>query len=114
MKNIKLTHINSNKLWERASKIIPTGSQTASKCPNQFAEGVYPKYIDRGVGGHVFDVDGNEYIDFPCALGVNFLGWNYKNVVEAVIKQAKKGFNFSLMHPLEVEVAELLISFLLL
>ena len=100
----------SNNLWKRAIKIIPTGAQTASKAPDQFAEGVYPKYIERGQGAHVFDVDGNEYIDYPCALGVNFLGWNYPAVVNAVIKQAKKGFNFSLMSPLEVEVAELLIK----
>jgi glutamate-1-semialdehyde aminotransferase/spore coat polysaccharide biosynthesis protein SpsF (cytidylyltransferase family) len=102
----KLT--KSFELWEKGKKLIPCGTQTASKGPDQFVHGVYPIYLQSGQGSHVFDVDGNEYIDYPCSLGSNFLGHNYPVVSEAIARQAKEGINFSLMHPLEVEMAELL------
>ena len=98
----------SNELWSRAEKVIPAGTQTLSKAPNQFVGGLTPKYLDRGLGAHVWDVDGNEYIDYPMALGPILLGYNYPPVTEAVIERVKLGTTFTLMHPLEVEVAELL------
>ncbi len=100
----------SNSLWERAIKVIPRGTQTLSKGPDQFVDGVAPKYLVRGKGCHVWDVDGNEYIDYPMALGPITLGYDYPAVVEAVIKQLKDGNTFTLMHPLEVELAELLVE----
>lgn len=100
----------SNALWERAIKVIPKGTQTLSKCPDQFVEGVAPKYLARGRGCHIWDVDGNEYIDYPMALGPIILGYDYPAVVEAVIKQLRDGNTFTLMHPLEVELAELLVE----
>ena len=102
------TITKSNELWQRAIKLIPGGTQTASKAPNQFVNRIYPKYIQRGKGSHVWDVDGNEYIDYPCSLGVNILGHAYPRVVQAIEHQARDGTIYSLMHPLEVEVAEFL------
>ncbi len=98
----------SDELWQRGRALIPTGTQTLSKAPNQFVGGVTPKYLKRGEGSHVWDVDGNEYIDYPMALGPILLGYNYPPVIEAVTKQIKEGTTFTLMHPLEVEVAELM------
>lgn len=100
----------SEDLWARASRLIPAGTQTLSKGPDQFVRGVTPKYLKRGSGSHVWDVDGNEYIDYPMALGPILLGYDYGPVNEAVIRQIKDGTTFTLMHPLEVEVAELLAS----
>ncbi|HLC96356.1 MAG TPA: aminotransferase class III-fold pyridoxal phosphate-dependent enzyme [Candidatus Nanoarchaeia archaeon] len=100
----------SLELWQRAEPIIPCGTQTASKGPDQFVKGVYPIYLQKGKGSHVWDVDGNEYIDYPCSLGAIFLGHAYPPVVKAIQKQAEEGIIFSLMHPLEVELAELLIK----
>lgn len=100
----------SEDLWQRAEKIIPCGTQTLSKGPDQFVRGVTPKYLKSGKGSHVWDVDGNEYIDYPLALGPILLGYDYPAVVDAVVKQLKEGTTFTLMHPLEVEVAELLID----
>ncbi len=97
----------SESLWEWAQRLIPSGTQTLSKAPNQFVEGVTPKYLRKGANAHVWDVDGNEYIDYPLALGPIILGYNYAPVVEAVTKQITQGTTFTLMHPLEVEVAEL-------
>lgn len=100
----------SEHLWKRAIEIIPRGTQTLSKGPDQFVDGVAPKYLDYGKGSHVWDVDGNEFIDYPMALGPIMLGYDYPRVTEAVIKQLKKGTVFTLMNPLEVELAELLIE----
>jgi glutamate-1-semialdehyde aminotransferase len=96
--------------WQRAVKVIPRGTQTLSKGPDQFVDGVSPKYLDRGLGCHVWDVDGNEYIDYPMALGPILLGYNYPPVVEAVTREIRKGTTFTLMSPLEVELAELLVE----
>jgi glutamate-1-semialdehyde aminotransferase len=93
-------------LWERALDLIPTGTQTLSKAPNQFVQGVYPIYLQRGQGSHVWDVDGNEYIDYPLSLGAIFLGHAYPRVNEAIQRQLRDGIIFSLMHPLEVDVAD--------
>jgi glutamate-1-semialdehyde aminotransferase len=100
----------SEALWARARAVIPLGTQTLSKSPTQFVDGVSPKFLSHGRGSHVWDVDGNEYIDWPMALGPILLGYDEPAVTEAVIAQAHAGPTFTLMHPLEVEVAELLVD----
>jgi len=102
----KLTR--TRQLLARARKIIPSCSQTFSKCPTQFVQGVAPAFIIRGRGSHVWDVDENEYIDYPMALGPVILGHNDLDVSAAVVRQMRDGVTYSLPHPLEVEVAELL------
>jgi len=94
--------------WDRGRKVIPGATQTMSKGRERFVQGVYPIYLQRGDGARVWDVDGNEYVDMIGALGPMLLGYNYPAVNEAVIKQLKDGTVFSLPHPLEVEVAELI------
>jgi glutamate-1-semialdehyde aminotransferase len=100
----------SEHLWERAQRVIPGGTQTLSKAPSQFVDGVSPKFLRRGRGSHVWDVDGNEYIDYPMALGPITLGYDHPAVTEAVVAQIHEGTTFTLMHPLEVELAELLVE----
>jgi glutamate-1-semialdehyde aminotransferase len=100
----------SNRLWERAQRVIPAGTQTLSKAPWNFVDGVSPKFLLRGQGSHVWDVDGNEYIDWPMALGPILLGYDYPAVTDAVVAQIHDGTTFTLMHPLEVEVAERLVE----
>ena len=100
----------SEDLWARAQRVIPDGTQTLSKAPSQFVDGVSPKFLRRGSGSHVWDVDGNEYLDYPMALGPILLGYDFPAVTEAVIAQVHEGTTFTLMHPLEVELAELLIE----
>ncbi len=96
--------------WKKAEEIIPGGTQTLSKGPSMFTFGVYPVYLQSGRGSHVWDVDGNEFIDYPLALGPITLGYDYPSTVGAVARQIREGSTFSLMHPLEVEVSELLID----
>jgi len=96
----------SERLWERARGLIPAGTQTLAKGPSQYVDGVAPKYLRRGRGAHVWDVDGNEYIDLSMAVGPVVLGYCYPAVDDAIRRQLEDGITFSLMHPLEVEVAE--------
>lgn len=98
----------SQALLERAKAKIPCQTQCLSKGPTQFVQGVAPVYLQRGDGSHVWDVDGNEYIDFMSALGPICLGYSYPRTNDAIRSQLEHGTTFSLMHPLEVEVAELL------
>ncbi len=101
-----ITH--SDSLYERALKVQKPITQTLAKGPGQFTKGVAPKYLQKGKGSHVWDVDGNEYIDFNSAIGPISLGYAYPVVDEAIKKQLEDGITFSLMHPLEVELSELI------
>lgn len=98
----------SNKLYARALGLIPAVTQTLAKGPAQYVKGVAPKYLKRGKGSHVWDVDGNEYIDYNMGIGPLSLGYAYDKTDDAIKEQLKDGITFSLMHPLEVEVAEML------
>jgi len=98
----------SNDLYARATGLIPAYSQTLAKGPGQYIKGVAPKYLQRGKGSHVWDVDGNEFIDFNMAIGPLSLGYAYSAVDDAIRAQLEEGITFSMMHPLEVEVAEIL------
>ncbi len=98
----------SEALYQRALGLIPAVTQTLAKGPTQWVRGVAPKYLHRGSGGHVIDVDGNEYVDLNMAIGPVVLGYCNPAVDQAIRAQLDDGITFSLMHPLEVEVAELI------
>jgi len=100
----------SYSLKGKAERLIPSCTQTFSKGPTQYVQGVAPVFLARANGSHVWDVDGNEYIDFPMALGPIILGHCYPAVDEAVKRQMAYGTAFSLPHPLEVEVAQRLVE----
>ncbi len=100
----------SEELWARASDLIPMGTQTLSKGPTQFVQGASPVFLARGEGAHVWDVDGNRYLDYPMALGPVILGYGDPSVDEAIRRQLDDGITFTLMHPLEVEVAERIVE----
>lgn len=98
----------SDSWYNRALQVQKPITQTLAKGPGQFTKGVAPKYLQKGKGSHVWDVDGNEYIDFNAAIGPLSLGYTYPAVDEAIKKQLEDGITFSLMHPLEVELSELI------
>lgn len=110
MKILKRDLTNSEEYWSRGETIIPEGTQTLSKSPLRFVGGVAPKYLKGGKGCRVVDVDGNEYIDYGMGLRPIILGYSYPAVNEAIIKQLHDGTTFTLMYPLEVDLAELLIE----
>jgi glutamate-1-semialdehyde 2,1-aminomutase len=99
---------NSDRLYSIAEKLQKPVTQTLAKGPGQFSKGIAPKYLLKGKGSHVWDVDGNEYLDYNSAIGPISLGYCYPAVDLAIIEQLKQGISFSLMHPLEVELSELL------
>ena len=95
--------------WElhrRQREYLAGGSSTNSKIPR--LEGDEPALIKRGKGCRVWDVDGNEYIDFRCALGPVSLGYAVPEIDAAVTTQLADGICFGHPHPLEGEVAALL------
>lgn len=100
----------SNALIEREKKVAPLAAQTFSKSYRYFMPGEAPMFIDRGEGSRLYDVDGNEFIDFICSLGPITLGYNYPAVNEAVIEQLNKGIVFSTQAPVECELAEKLVE----
>jgi len=99
--------IGKSEAWlERAKNVIPGSSQTFSKGSNQHVRGVAPVFLAKGKGCRVWDVDGNEYIDYIQGLLPNILGYAHDGVNAAVAEQLAQGHSFSLPHPLEVELAE--------
>ncbi len=99
---------NSKKLLEKSRELIPGLTQTFSRAATSFVEGVYPIYAQKAKGAHFWDVDGNEFLDYLMALGPITLGYNYKKVNDSVVTQLNEGILFSLPHPLELELSELL------
>lgn len=97
----------SREMLERAKKRIPLASQTFSKSHIQYPE-MSPHFLVRGQGSHVWDVDGNEYVDFVNGLLPVILGYCDPDVNAAVVDQIQRGVSFSLATPLEMELAELL------
>jgi glutamate-1-semialdehyde 2,1-aminomutase len=97
-------------LQKRFHEVIPGGSHTYAKGDDQFPE-FMPPYIVRGSGSHVWDADGNEYIEYGSGLRAITLGHAYKPVVEAAYAQMQLGSNFIRPATIELEVAEQLLSF---
>ncbi len=96
----------SEDLLERELKVSPLAAQTFSKSYRYFCRGIAPSYMDHGEGCYIYDVDGNKFIDFMCALGPITVGYNDPEVNEAVINQVKKFASGSLQSELEVQLAE--------
>ncbi len=107
---LKRSLVKSEELWKDACNTILSGCQLYSKGPETHIKGVSPIYIEKGKGAHVWDPDGNEYIDYDMGLGPILLGYCYEPVDNAIIAQMKKGMGFSLVAPIEVEYAKLCIE----
>lgn len=96
----------SEELLARELKVSPLAAQTYSKSYRYFSRGEAPSFMDHGEGCYIYDVDGNRFIDFICALGPVTVGYNEPAVNEAVIRQVGKFASGSLQSELEVELAE--------
>jgi glutamate-1-semialdehyde aminotransferase len=88
--------------------LIPSVTQTLAKGPGQYVKGIAPIFIRKGKGAHVWDVDGNKFLDYNMAIGPLSLGYAYPEVDQAIRQQLEEGITFSMMHPLEVELAEII------
>jgi glutamate-1-semialdehyde 2,1-aminomutase len=97
---------NSEKLYSRAKNFMPGGVNSPVRAFKSV--GRVPLFIERGEGSHIFDADGNEFIDYVCSWGPNILGHAHPAVIEAVIKSCEKGLTFGACHKGEIELAELI------
>src|SRR3984957_13052511 len=83
-----------------AHRVIPGGSHTYAKGDDQYPEAMAP-IIDRGEGCRVWDIDGNEFIEYGMGVRSVTLGHNYRPVVDAVLRHFDQGLNFARPHRLE-------------
>lgn len=101
----------SRELQQKAHRLIPGGCHTYAKGDDQFPE-LAPGFFVRGKGSHVWDVDGNEFIEYGMGCRAVALGHAFEPVVEAVREELANGTNFCRPAVLEVECAEELLSVL--
>jgi glutamate-1-semialdehyde 2,1-aminomutase len=99
----------SRALQPKAHSLIPGGSHTYAKGDDQYPEHA-PGFIVRGKGCHVWDLDGNEFIEYGMGLRAVTLGHAFEPVVEAAYKQMQLGINFSRPAKIEVDLAEAMLE----
>ncbi|HET7891310.1 MAG TPA: aspartate aminotransferase family protein [Candidatus Sulfotelmatobacter sp.] len=96
----------SKQIYERTLGVLIEASSSSSRGPANF--GKYPVFMERGRGSRIYDVDGNEYIDWMMAFGALPLGHAHPEIVEAISEAAATGAHFATATPVELEVAEML------
>jgi glutamate-1-semialdehyde 2,1-aminomutase len=96
----------SSDLFHTAQKRIPGGVNSPVRAFRHV--GTEPFFVERAEGAKVWDVDGNEYIDYVGSWGPAILGHAPKVVVDAVREATARGLSFGIPNPLEVEMAELI------
>lgn len=99
---------NSEELFERAKKLFPGGVNSPVRAFKS-VEGS-PLFITRGEKAHIWDEDGNKFIDFCCSWGPLILGHNNQKVREAIVESASKGCTFGTPTRYGVEIGELIIK----
>ncbi|MEE1229413.1 MAG: glutamate-1-semialdehyde 2,1-aminomutase [Lachnospiraceae bacterium] len=95
----------SDALYEVAKELMPGGVNSPVRAFGSV--GRNPLFIDHGKGGHIFDVDGNEFIDYVCSWGPGILGHAHPEVIEAVVKACFDGLTFGAPTGKENQLAEL-------
>ena len=100
----------SRALFEKAQQLIAGQTQLLSRHPSLHAFGVSPIYAERAEGCRFTDVDGNEFLDMAGGTGVIYLGYCHPEVDAAAIAQIKKGVEYAVNSPLELQLAEMLIE----
>jgi glutamate-1-semialdehyde 2,1-aminomutase len=99
---------NSIQLFEKAKNFFPGGVNSPVRAFRSV--GGTPLFIDKGKGSHIWDADGNEYIDYCCSWGPLILGHANDKVLNAVDKTMRNGTSFGAPTRLENELAELIVS----
>ncbi len=99
----------SRALQPKAHNLIPGGAHTYAKGDDQYPE-ESPGFIVRGKGCHVWDLDGNEFIEYGMGLRAVTLGHGYEPVVEAAYREMQRGVNFTRPAKIEVDLAEVFLE----
>ncbi len=95
----------SRALQPKAHRLIPGGAHTYAKGDDQFPEEA-PAFIAQGKGCHVWDLDGNEFIEYGMGLRAVALGHAFEPILEAAYRQMQLGANFTRPAKIEVDLAE--------
>jgi glutamate-1-semialdehyde 2,1-aminomutase len=103
------TYTRSRELTDRLARLVPGGAHTYAKGADQYPEHMAP-VIDRGEGAHVWDVDGNRYVEYGSGLRAVALGHAHPRVTAAAATQMARGTNFARPSALEVQAAEVMLS----
>src|SRR3954465_12442713 len=98
----------STQLFEKAKSYFPGGVNSPVRAFRSV--GGTPLFIEKGKGSHVWDADGNEFIDYCCSWGPLILGHANDTVLNAVDKTMRKGTSFGAPTQLENELAELILT----
>lgn len=101
----------SKELQKKSHALIPGGAHTYAKGDDQYPE-LAPGFIERGKGCHVWDLDGNEFIEYGMGLRSVTLGHAYDPVDQAAYQKMRQGINFTRPSSIEVECADKLLSFI--
>lgn len=109
-KDLTQRYLASLAQLSRAERVIPLASQTFSKSRTQYPVGAAPLFADRAQGSHLWDIDGNEYVDLVSALGAVVLGYGDSEISDAVVEQLHRGVTLSLSGQLEATVAEKIVN----
>lgn len=96
----------SKTLFDRALELFPGGVNSPVRAFR--AVGGHPRFIERGKGAYLYDVDGNRFIDYVLSWGPLILGHAHPKVVAALENAVKKGTSYGAPNPLEIELAELI------
>lgn len=99
---------NDAALRERAARVIPNGMFGHEA--THLLPAAYPQFFSKAKGAHIWDVDGNRYLDFMCAYGPNLLGYGDERVDGAAIRQLAQGDTMTGPSPLLVELSEALVA----
>jgi len=94
-------------IFERAENVLVGGVNSPVRAFR--AVGGEPLIIARGAGAHLYDVDGNEYVDYVCSWGAMLLGHAHPTVSAAIAAQAQRGTSYGVTTELEVELASRII-----
>ena len=100
--------INSQNLFQRALNAIPGGVNSPVRACKSV--GAAPLFIDRADGCHIFDADGNRFIDYIGSWGPMVLGHRHPAVIEAITEILNRGTSFGAPIDLEIQLAEMVID----
>ena len=99
----------SYEMFEEAKKYVPNGIY-GPRSPSFLTFGSYPAFLSRGEGCRIWDVDGNEYIDYMCSFGTNLLGLKHPAIEAAARRQQDQGDCFTLPSDLWLPLARKLVE----
>ncbi|TLP65803.1 aspartate aminotransferase family protein [Parasedimentitalea maritima] len=101
---------NSEQLFNRAMEVLVEGCSSASRGPMNYKP--FPPYMREGKGARIWDVDGNEFIDWQLSFGCLPMGHSHPKIVEIVQEKVAGGTHFATALEVEVETAELMVNML--